>query len=167
MSFAKASRCTSLRRSSVSDGAKLPRSFPSSRSEAALHAALDAAVAPRAAKMMTWRQSFKNALKRPLTDRQLVRARSLLRGKPWPRWGNLRRVTPFSMDFGFDRGTPIDRFYLHDFLDRHRNAITGDVLEIESPGYTRQYGHDVRTAHSVDINPELGPTYTCDLALSD
>jgi len=117
--------------------------------------------------MMTWPQSIKNALKRPLTERQLVRARCLLRGKPWPRWGNLRRVAPFSLDFGFDRGTPIDRFYLHDFLDRHRDAITGDVLEIQSPGYTRQFGHDVRTAHSVDINPGLGPTYTCDLALSD
>jgi SAM-dependent methyltransferase len=86
---------------------------------------------------------------------------------PWPRWGNLRRVTPFSADFGFDRGTPIDRFYLHRFLNRHRDAITGDVLEIQSPGYTRQFGSRVRTADSVDIDPDTHPTYVCDLAKAD
>jgi len=30
----------------------------------------------------------------------------------------LRRTTPFSSTFGFERGTPIDRYYLHRFLAR-------------------------------------------------
>ena len=42
----------------------------------------------------------------------------------WPpvghvRFGSLRRLTPFSDEYGFDRGTPIDRHYIDDFLDRH------------------------------------------------
>src|SRR3954452_17335664 len=54
-------------------------------------------------------------------------------------WGNLRRETPLSR-FGFDRGLPIDRFYIEQFLHTHRADIRGRVLEIEDDGYTRQFG---------------------------
>ncbi len=91
-------------------------------------------------------------------------ARCLLRGLPVPQWGNLRRVTPFSAIFGFDRGTPIDRFYLHRFLHANRALVTGRVLEIQVPSYTRTYGQDVVLSETVDINPVFGATYTCDLA---
>jgi len=114
----------------------------------------------------SWTETIKGSVRRRLTARQQVLARCLLRGKPWPRWGNLRRVDPFSANFGFDRGTPIDRFYLHRFLDQNRDVITGDVLEIQSPGYTRLFGRHVRRADSVDINPAVLPTYVCDLAKS-
>lgn len=30
--------------------------------------------------------------------------------------GDLRRPRPISADFGADRGTPIDRYYIHGFL---------------------------------------------------
>ena len=93
-----------------------------------------------------------------------VLARCLLRGLPIPRWGNLRRVEPFSANFGFERGTPVDRFYLHRFLDANRSLITGRVLEVQVPSYTRTYGQGVETSHTVDINPEFRATYTCDLA---
>jgi SAM-dependent methyltransferase len=96
--------------------------------------------------------------------RLMVLARCALRGLPLPRWGNLRRVEPFSGVFGSDRGTPVDRFYLHAFLDAHRSLITGRVLEVQLPSYTQRYGHDVVTSHTVDINPEFRPTYICDLA---
>jgi len=96
--------------------------------------------------------------------RLTVLARCLLRGLPIPRWGNLRRVAPFSSSFGFDRGTPVDRFYLHRFLDVNRAAITGRVLEIQMPGYTRQFGYDVIESHTVDIDPKYNATFTCDLA---
>ena len=91
-------------------------------------------------------------------------ARCVLRGLPIPRWGNLRRVEPFSAVFGFDRGTPVDRFYLHRFLDANRALVTGRVLEVQVPSYTRTYGHDVEVAHTVDINAAFRPTYVCDLA---
>lgn len=99
--------------------------------------------------------------------RLTVLARCAMKGLPIPRWGNLRRTRPFSENFGFDRGTPIDRYYLMRFLDRHRAAVHGDVLEIQETGYTRRYGHDLAAVHSVDINPQVRPMFVCDLAQSE
>lgn len=104
------------------------------------------------------------ALKSVMGPRLTVLARCVLRGLPIARWGNLRRVEPFSSTFGSDRGTPVDRFYLHRFLDAHRAVITGRVLEVQMPSYTSAYGHDVEASHTVDIDPRFGATYTCDLA---
>ena len=59
-----------------------------------------------------------------------TRVRCLVKGYPLPRWGNLRRTVPFSSNFGFERGTPIDRHYLHAFLSARRDRITGDVLAV-------------------------------------
>jgi SAM-dependent methyltransferase len=63
-----------------------------------------------------------------------------------------------------ERGTAVDRHYLDAFLTRWQQDITGDVLEIQSPGYTRRHGHALRETHSVDINGDHNPTYVCDLA---
>jgi SAM-dependent methyltransferase len=73
-----------------------------------------------------------------------------------PAWARPRR--------GFDRGTPIDRYYLEKFLDTHRALITGRVLEVQLPSYTERFGEHVCESHTVDINPEFRSTYTCDLA---
>ncbi|HVJ81815.1 MAG TPA: methyltransferase domain-containing protein [Planctomycetia bacterium] len=85
-----------------------------------------------------------------------------------PRWGNLRRTRPFSANFGFERGVPVDRHYLHRFLEANRARIAGDVLEIQGTGYSRRYGGDaLRTASSVDIDARHDPTFVCDLARAD
>jgi hypothetical protein len=86
------------------------------------------------------------------------------RGGTLPKWGNLRRTEPLSDQFGFDRGTPIDRFYLHRFLEAERHAITGDVLEIQVPSHARRYGHHLKRVDTLDITPQFSPTYLCDLA---
>ncbi len=85
-------------------------------------------------------------------------------GLPLPRWGNLRRVEPFSKTFGSDRGKPVDRYYLDKFLDANRALITGRVLEVQLPSYTKRFGEGVAESHTVDINPRFQTTYTCDLA---
>jgi SAM-dependent methyltransferase len=90
--------------------------------------------------------------------------RCLLRGLPLPRWGNLRRVRPFSASYGFDRGTPIDRYYLDTFLRGNQTLITGRVLEVQMPSYTKRFGHGIQESHSVDIDPKFNATFTCDLA---
>jgi SAM-dependent methyltransferase len=105
-----------------------------------------------------------SAAKAILGPHLTVLARCVLRGLPIPRWGNLRRVEPFSRVFGFDRGTPVDRFYMERFLEANRQVITGRVLEVQVSSYTRTYGQAVETAHTVDINPDWRATYTCDLA---
>ncbi|MGE0446378.1 MAG: methyltransferase domain-containing protein [Vicinamibacterales bacterium] len=105
-------------------------------------------------------------VKAHVSPRSLVRLRCLTRGLPLPRWGNLRRTRPLSDSFGFDRGTPLDRYYLHRFFERERAAITGRVLEIQSPGHALRFGHDLAAADSIDIDPRYAPTYLCDLAQS-
>lgn len=54
--------------------------------------------------------------------------------------GDLARLTPISREWGFDRGTPIDRHYIEEFLSTHADDIAGDVLEIDAPTYTRRFG---------------------------
>jgi SAM-dependent methyltransferase len=103
-------------------------------------------------------------IKSAIGPRLTVLSRCLLRGLPISRWGNLRRVVPFSTSFGFERGTPVDRFYLHRFLNANQRHVTGHVLEVQVPSYTRAYGHAIETSHTVDIDPRFGATYTCDLA---
>ena len=53
------------------------------------------------------------------------------------RFGSLRQVTPFSREFGYDRGQPIDRYYIEQFLSAHASDVRGHVLEIADDTYTR------------------------------
>jgi len=104
------------------------------------------------------------AIKSLLGPRWTTWARTVTRGLERPSWGNLRRVTPISTSYGFDRGTPIDRYYVDKFFTAQRHAITGRVLEIQTRDHTRKYGTAVTTSDTLDISPEFRPTYQCDLA---
>lgn len=74
---------------------------------------------------------------------------------------------PFSSNFGFDRGTPVDRYYLHNFLEKYQDYIIGDILEIQAQAYGQRFGHTIHQVDSVDINPAFEPTYLCDLAKAE
>lgn len=56
------------------------------------------------------------------------------------RLGDLDRLWPISRRFGFDRGQPIDRYYIESFLDANSGSIRGRVLEIGDRDYTRRFG---------------------------
>src|SRR5215204_3436079 len=56
------------------------------------------------------------------------------------RFGDFRRLEPISREFGLDRGRPIDRYYIENFLARHAEDIGGRVLEIKDSALTRKYG---------------------------
>jgi SAM-dependent methyltransferase len=56
------------------------------------------------------------------------------------RFGSLRRLRPLSYHFGFDRGQPIDRYYIESFLGRQAGDVRGRVLEVGDPAYTRRFG---------------------------
>jgi hypothetical protein len=75
---------------------------------------------------------------------------------PW--WGGLRRLCPVSSEFGFDRGQPIDRYYIENFLQQHAADIRGHVLEIGDDGYTRRFGVNQvsrsEVLHAVPGNPQ-------------
>lgn len=59
----------------------------------------------------------------------------------WVQFGSLRRMTPISRSWGFDRGLPVDRYYIERFLESHREDIHGHVLEIGDDRYTRRFGN--------------------------
>jgi hypothetical protein len=73
------------------------------------------------------------------------------------RWTLRRRPGPLSAHWGFDRGTPIDRWYIDRFLESHAADIRGDVLEIGDTRYTDRWGSGVRSSDVLDAtaqNPE-------------
>lgn len=78
--------------------------------------------------------------------------------------GLLRRTRPLSEHSGYDRGTPVDRFYVERFLDAHRADIRGRVLEVKDDGYTRRFGSGVTRSDIVDVDPgNTGATIQADL----
>jgi SAM-dependent methyltransferase len=84
-------------------------------------------------------------------------------------FGSLRRVTPISDCFGYDRGQPVDRYYIEAFLERHRADVRGRVLEVGDASYTRRFGGGrvVRSdvLHVDADNPDA--TIVADLAAAD
>ena len=54
--------------------------------------------------------------------------------------GDFNRLTPFSADFGFDRGGAIDRFYIESFIQENQHRVGGKVLEIGDNEYTVRFG---------------------------
>ncbi len=76
--------------------------------------------------------------------------RSLLkRGREWVasarrprgvRMGELSGTAPLDPDFGYGRGTPIDRYYIESFLGRSSPDIRGRALEVGDATYCRRFG---------------------------
>jgi SAM-dependent methyltransferase len=82
--------------------------------------------------------------------------------------GTLRRIRPLSNDFGYDRGTPVDRYYVERFLALHRSDVRGRVLEVKEPLYTKRFGTQVERSDVLDLdasNPRA--TLVADLATAD
>jgi len=82
------------------------------------------------------------------------------------RLGDLARRSPISRDWGFDRGRPVDRFYIERFLAAHAADIRGRVLEVSNDEYTRQFGA-TQVTHSDILHPFEGnprATVIADLA---
>jgi len=58
-------------------------------------------------------------------------------------WHNLRSLKPISRVFALDRGTPIDRVYIEDFLESNKKYIKGVLCEIADNTYSKKFSHDV------------------------
>lgn len=112
---------------------------------------------------MTIRNSFWQIV-RPATDalrkaRQKPKVGSLS-------WGDFSTTTPINNNWGFERGTPIDRYYIAAFLEANAGHIQGRVLEVAGNEYTKQYGGDRVSASDV-LHPSEGnprATVIADLA---
>ena len=109
------------------------------------------------------------AIVRPLAGRLLRAAGRRARSRVPVRLGSLRRVAPVSRHFGYDRGLPIDRYYIERFLQSNASVVVGHVLEIGDSAYTRRFGG--RRVTSIDVlninagHPET--TIVGDLASAD
>lgn len=84
-------------------------------------------------------------------------------------FGDLKRVEPISRTWGYDRGRPVDRYYIENFLAEHANDIHGRTLEVGDDSYTRQFGGDrVATRDVLHVTEgNAGATIVADLASAD
>ena len=106
---------------------------------------------------------------RNLPGDQAEGLRRRLRRRPSPvRLGTLRRTSPISDHFGYDRGTPIDRYYIERFLSEQRGSIRGNVLEVKDSTYTERFGTTVAQRAVLDVDPRNPlATIVADLATAD
>lgn len=100
---------------------------------------------------------------------RLAVAAAALRRRRRPVWlGSLGSTAPVDDDFGYGRGTPVDRWYIARFLAGHAADVTGRVLEVKDSGYTRRFGHALTECAVLDVdaaNPRA--THVADLAAAD
>jgi SAM-dependent methyltransferase len=113
--------------------------------------------------------NLRDLARRRTTPEQGARLKRLAQ---WPpvgrvRLGNLRRTTPISRNYGWERGTPIDRHYIDRFLTQHSKDIHGRVLEIGDDQYTRRYGGGRVTHTDVLHASEGNPSATIVADLTD
>jgi SAM-dependent methyltransferase len=105
--------------------------------------------------------------------RWALRTRARLSGYRWPVFG--RRLAPFSRRYGYDRGTPVDRYYIAAFLSRHRTFegyaagdLRGVALEVGGDDYARAFGGAIErldVLHATADNPQA--TIVGDLATGE
>lgn len=63
------------------------------------------------------------------------------------------RLKPISSKFGYDRGKPINRYWIERFLKDNKKHIKGNVLEVTDSTYTLMFGENRVTKSDVlDIN---------------
>jgi glycosyltransferase involved in cell wall biosynthesis/SAM-dependent methyltransferase len=141
-------------------------------SDPELQAALSAASAPYGRRAGRFRAAARSRVKGvlpPGTSRLARRAMRRARRLEPVRMGSLRRLTPISRQFGYDRGLPVDRHYIEGFLAQNAHVVAGRVLEVGDAEYTRRFGKDrVRTSDVLNIeagHPET--TFVADLAVGD
>ncbi len=69
-------------------------------------------------------------------------------------FGDFSSLDPISNNWGFDRGQPIDRFYIETFLDRCSSDIQGRVMEIGASTYCDRFGTEsVEQIDVLDVDP--------------
>ncbi len=82
-------------------------------------------------------------------------------------FGALRRLKPISRLYGWERGTPVDRYYIEKFLGGHGAAVSGRVLEISEDTYTKKFGGEGVTSIEVLHYDDPAPPVTIVADLTD
>lgn len=74
-------------------------------------------------------------------------------------FGDFRRLMPISGCWGVDRGRPVDRYYIENFLAANSLDIRGRVMAIGDDSYTRAFGGE-RVTQSDVLNVDESPLAT-------
>ncbi len=100
------------------------------------------------------RHATMTLLPEPLRQKLRYWKKSYLRGNFFGRvgFGDLRRLEPFCRDFGFSRGTPVDRVYIENFLEAQAHHIRGQVLEVGGDDYTQRFGSGVKSCDVLHVH---------------
>lgn len=69
---------------------------------------------------------------------------------------DLPKPLPTSACFGFDRGTPVDRYYIEKFFKENGGLIRGDVLEVGDSTYSERFNCGEVASFGVLQHPGLG-----------
>lgn len=66
-----------------------------------------------------------------------------------------QQYAPVSRSFGYERGLPVARFYIEQFISIHKADIRGRSLEVKNDNYLRRFGdHQVTEFHVLDIDEQ-------------
>jgi SAM-dependent methyltransferase len=122
-----------------------PRSMPAAAKTMGLAILMFPAAEAPAAEVKEMAKVVRTKLRRHVPEPVAYWAKRLLGRNPTPppgrvSFGDFSRTAPISQDFGFDRGTPIDRHYVENFLAKNSCDIKGRVLEVGDDAYTRRFG---------------------------
>lgn len=71
-----------------------------------------------------------------------------------------RKLEPVSRKFGYDLGTPIDRYYIESFLKQNMSNIYGRVLEVADSNYSEKFGSQHVTQLDVLAREKINKTIT-------
>jgi SAM-dependent methyltransferase len=77
----------------------------------------------------------------------------------------MTRTSPISFNFGWERGTPIDRYYIENFFRKNGNLIRGQVLEVGDTRYSKRFTEGgVESSNALHVTPgNKGATIIGDL----
>ena len=78
--------------------------------------------------------------------RQIVRKKNVID------FSNLQDIEPVSSVFGYDRGQPIDRYYIEGFLNQNKSLIRGAAMEIAESQYMDKFGTSITKKEILHVN---------------
>ncbi len=64
---------------------------------------------------------------------------------------DLSRIYPISEAFGTDRGQGVNYYYVMHFLNKYKQYIQGEVLEIQEDSYARHFSEQVKRMHILHV----------------
>jgi SAM-dependent methyltransferase len=96
-----------------------------------------------------------------------VRATIIKKVSPVDAYFLSRSVQPISTKYGFDRGLPIDRIYIEQFLKDNSRLIKGRCLEVVDDTYTKKFGGRKVTQAEVIDNDKKNQSATIIADLRD